>query len=879
MPSPNRAEKVGKAKNSKPSAGKITKSSAAQIAPTAVEPSEVQLKDLVADLGGSGTILVNGFLEQDYLAKLAGVAGLDQFDRMRKSDGQVFATLCAIEYPIRGTTWYIDPAKDKHGTSDAQAEEVAEFVENALFKRMHQTWDDTLREILTMLPFGFSVHEKVYEIDGEHVWLKALESRKQRTIHKWETEDGAPGVTQILPYMKPAGENQGKNTVSIPAAKLLVFTFRREGSNYQGVSVLRSAYKHWLMKDSFYKFDAVRQERMAVGLPTIKMPKNASKKDIAKAQAIVDGIRVNERAGLVIPFEWDFLFPDYKVGSLTDLYTSVEHHNREIAKNILAQFVEIGGHSGSGGAKATSEDHSAFFYLSLQAIAQQIADTFNRYVIPELVDLNFDGVEQYPELKFKKIGSDKFALVVDALQKLVQVKVIVPDDPTEKHVRDLLDLPPKADDAPPRPSLDPPQVGPDGQPLPGKPGAKDAPEPADTPQKKPDEKVKANERYRRFSALIDNGLILRLQKAAASPEEVEKLKKKGFKFSDDEGKFWRPLTFAERKIKLGSIRDTVDEFETALDEQLTHITAMQKADLLHQVKQAVANNDIKAVGRIEAQYGGEMARALTDVRKEMFERGKKAAANELGVRVPATSAEVRGAMRVQNDAMVDKFGQDLEHAVQSSVTQLTSKSAGRISDTDVADALESAASAIDDVMADTATMRTLSVMGAFNLGRATVFERYPERVHAMQYSAILDNATCDYCLSMDGRVMEPAVALARYQPPGHWECRCLLVEILMDEEFKPEIEDVPDSIPTIGTLQEYEDIDVPEIKEGSAAARVFRRELEERRAKVEEYRAAGTHPQRIEQHLARIADLEDALDFGELKERLSASGIHFQPDA
>jgi len=44
--------------------------------------------------------------------------------------------------------------------------------------------------------------------------------------------------------------------------------------------------------------------------------------------------------------------------------------------------------------------------VSLSAVAKQIAETLNRQLVKELVDLNFELKENqsYPELKFNKLG-------------------------------------------------------------------------------------------------------------------------------------------------------------------------------------------------------------------------------------------------------------------------------------------------------------------------------------------------------------------------------------------------------------------------------------------------------------------------------------------
>lgn len=129
---------------------------------------------------------------------------------------------------------------------------------------------------------------------------------------------------------------------------------------------------------------------------------------------------------------------DMKGGSTSDLWTSINHHNREISKNVLAQFLELG--NTESGSRALSEDQSDLFLLGLTAVANYICDIFNRYVIPELVDLNYD-TDQYPHLKFNKLGNIDFARVSTALSTLSQGGLIKTDDRLETHVRDLFDLP------------------------------------------------------------------------------------------------------------------------------------------------------------------------------------------------------------------------------------------------------------------------------------------------------------------------------------------------------------------------------------------------------------------------------------------------------
>jgi hypothetical protein len=111
---------------------------------------------------------------------------------MRRSDAQVSAVLLAMELPIRNAFWSIDPAKDENNEVTEENKEIADFVNDNLFERMQDGWDNKLREILTMLPFGFSIFEKVYTTDGKKVYLDKLGFRKQTTVMRWITTDRLP---------------------------------------------------------------------------------------------------------------------------------------------------------------------------------------------------------------------------------------------------------------------------------------------------------------------------------------------------------------------------------------------------------------------------------------------------------------------------------------------------------------------------------------------------------------------------------------------------------------------------------------------------------------------------------------------------------------
>lgn len=838
-----------------------------QIDETSVPATPLALSDFLDEYGASGTELYHGILNEDYNSALQGFSGYRKYDQMRRSDTQVRATLLAMELPIRTTRWFVKPSENEDGEFAPADQEIADFIENNLFEQLEQTWDDTVRMILTMLPFGVAAFEKVYKYYDGKMILAKLGWRKPTTIFRWEMSNGEPGIQQLVPtpVVDPNSKNSGLSVLDIPAAKLIIFSNQREGDNYEGISVLRTAYKNWKMKNDLYYFDNLKHERTSVGLPCITLPQGATPKDKEAAEAIVRGVRSTDQSGIVLPFGYvfDFKSPAAQGQGSADIFTSINHHNREIAKNILAQFLELG--NTESGSRALSEDQSDLFMYSLTAIAKMISETINRYLIPELVDLNFNNVKKYPKIAFDKLGDVDYQKLATSLGTLAEKGIISTDSDLEAHVRDLMSLPPRnQEEYEENKAEEKDRAEKEIEKLKTQSQVDNKVDNADAEV----DKAKAHEHpsednaiFSEICQIYDNEAIIALQNEARTPEDLARLKKKGLTFNDFEDKAPRALTFAERRVNFTSISRALESFGDKLESSLEDVNKKMKADILRQVKTAVDTNDIAAVGLIKARYKGELSQSLTDVQKEMFEIGKKTAATEMGVPVPPTKTEIKGAMRVQNDIVVGRTMNDVDDAVKSAVSEGAAKSGG-ISNYKSAEAVGAASAVIDAKLTKTLSgLKTVATVGAVNMGRASIFERYPEKVYAMQYSAIMDLRTTMQCMSLDGRVVRPGSAeFVKYSPPQHYNCRSLWIEILEDDAFKPAVTGVPNSITSAPSIDDFRDPDKPiAILKNSPAVASIKKEIAERQEKLDVLVQADAYPNRQKQHADAIKKLKSSI--------------------
>lgn len=475
-------------------------------------PKAPSVKRFGKEIGASGTFIPSGIISQEeYNANITGQLARKVFDIMRRSDGTVHAALQACKLPILSVDFDIEPASD-----DAQDQYIAEFVEDQLFNK-NVDYHSFIREALTMFDFGFSVFEKTYEVtdyEGKvQIGIKSIGSRKQRTILFWQLADGSKGIRQQL-----LGTSDGKMGIfEIPIDKLIIFTNEKEGENYEGISLLRFAYKDWDMKDKLGIVNAIALEKMSVGVPVLGIPSDANDTEKAKARASLRQFRANQEAYIELPAQktdgWYVEMLDMKGNSVKDVLPTIEYHDKQILLSVLAQFLNLGSH-GSGGSRAVSKDHSQLFMLSEEAAVKTLVSTIQRELIVQLVDLNFSDLPNgYPQLKAGRVADDQIETMAAAVNQLMTAGALTPDPTLETWVRDSLhapDLPDELKDPetykeahlPPPPPLDPNKTPVDPSLDPN--AKKPAPKPATKPDTKAQAIVAAKYAHRQLIDILVN---------------------------------------------------------------------------------------------------------------------------------------------------------------------------------------------------------------------------------------------------------------------------------------------------------------------------------------------------------------------------------------
>lgn len=410
---------------------------------------------LLSEIGSSGLRHSGGVLTEEWIPHLQGERGIRTYREMSESDPTIGAILFAIEMLIRQVNWATEPA-----SSDPADVEKAAFLQSCM-DDLDRPWGSFISEAMTMLAYGWSVHEIVYKVrrgqsadptssahaDGRIGW-KRLPIRGQSTLLRWElgSHDEVEAFVQVHP-------NTFKQ-ITIPADKLIHFRTRdRRGP--EGISILRNCYRPWIYKKRLEEIEAIGIERDMAGLPVAYVPSElldasatpGQKGLLESIKNLVRSIKINEQMGVVFPQEFDQNGNQrYKLELLSSFGSkskspapSIERYKTDIAMSVLADFIFLG--HGKSGSWALSSSKTEMFSRAIGTWLDTLSDTVTTQAVPRLFRAN--GISgPYPRIVHGDIESPDLDSLSNFVLRLSNAGAItLPDDRLEQHLRRVASLP------------------------------------------------------------------------------------------------------------------------------------------------------------------------------------------------------------------------------------------------------------------------------------------------------------------------------------------------------------------------------------------------------------------------------------------------------
>lgn len=535
--------------------------------------------NLGEQISTSGYFFMGGVSQAEYQKDLKNGKAMEIYDKMSRSDGLVAAIVRVCTLPLLSAKWYVKPPNDK----DDNSVEMAKKIENNLIKGgLADTWNNALTDILRHIVYGYypleivwknPVDDPVKNPDKElPMRVKKLSAINPKTVQRWHFDKfGEVKDIEQWAYFNIDDTTQYK-MVRVPAEKLLIFTNNKEGDNYEGVSILRPSYKHWRIKENIYNFQNVGAEKASVGFPVVTYDKeyyDLLTEEKAEVDAAVDdflkNFRIHEKSGAKLPY---FVHVEVKDGKFNGavLDRIIFHHDCKMAQSVLASFLMLG--ESGGGSFALSKDQSDFFLKGLTSIGKNVCDTINRHLIPKIVDFNYDGENEYPELCFEFVDfdSEKFIATLNAA---VSGSLVTPDRDIEQATRRILELPE-----------------------------------------------------------LKEGEISAAEQAKEAIEEDAGLPKEA-KFSEgihSHAPVWRrELTRAEKKVNFADIKKTMDTAEDRIVKEISGISKRQIKEIVNKVKGGESLTAVKVpfMDEVKKLFQSEFVRLANYGKKQIGEEFNK----------------------------------------------------------------------------------------------------------------------------------------------------------------------------------------------------------------------------------------------------------------
>ena len=399
--------------------------------------------------GSGGQEYFRGYVGEyeEFNRRLFGERGLRVYDEMRRTDGQMARVSCRC-----ANYRYAAP----RGKSKARMKMSRSFWRPTLACRNPSAETEStspscsgrpLRALSLDLPFS----RKRFVIMGGMAYLKNVAFRPQQTIYRFNSKDDMlAGVTQ----------NAAGRFVEIPGNAVMHIAREQEGTNWSGISMLRSAYPHWWIKQQLYKIDAIAHQRFGIGIPIARPTDKDQFHPPGQEGSTGDPAGSVRRQGELHPGGW-FCLPDScrprgtppAPATIQAGVLSTTIHRSRRRRWLFSCNWELRRPDQQGDVSVTFAD---IFFNSLQALADEIAEVYNRDLIRPLLAYNFGaGVEA--RLTWADIRLHDISTLAKFLQSLSALAALsMPDEGIEGRLREISNLPPKMEEgSPPAPEPEP----------------------------------------------------------------------------------------------------------------------------------------------------------------------------------------------------------------------------------------------------------------------------------------------------------------------------------------------------------------------------------------------------------------------------------------
>jgi len=720
---------------------------------------------------------------------------ITDYRRMFDNDGQVQMLVNAVFNTILapGIAIVDDPEYEAEEDSEEKI-----FIEKNLLSPqwkggMEMSMELTNRYALRAFIEGYRLFEIVYRLDPDgKIYLRKLAPRAGGDDFEMKVlvDDNGNfmGYKQRMSFGKKAVDVSVINDGGIK--KVHRVAFGQEFGSLYGRSGLRAAWYHYDKAHKGLFLNHVGHELGVIKPRLIYTIGNTQETDRTNVLKAFD--RIHMESSIMLPSEsYKVEFPETTdSGVMSEGRETVNLHYSLMAKSILAQFVDLGSSVSNTGSRALGESQVDFFKQGLMAIAKTLIEDPWNEIVADLIKINF-GSEVYPSLKVNPIEDATAELIYNMLLELTKGGNI-PDVLKSRIITtgaDKLGIEVSEEEIE-----------------------------AEAEEKKKEAEDMANQVQAQANMKASGEKEMMAKRDMAMKKEKE-TKTKTQKLSEVTHKrldlgdgtepvlidpVVRPLYPDENKIKFSDIKMKLDDSRVRAEFILKNKLMTEKERIINAYTMALREGR-QAVKKVEVDLAeGETTykEELRELGSDIYEYGKRMAANEIGKSVPSTPKSEAVRIAEGTDIVAEEQEERLKLKLRSVANSALE---GGIAENDAKLMLEQEYDSFwDKILIPTVG---LLVSKMFNSGRKIAFEKNAQEIFAFRYTAVLDARTTQYCRDLDGKVFQAVDAnYALLTPPNHYGCRSFWTPILQNESEGIEVEGKPFDMPVYSSVDTFKDV-------------------------------------------------------------------------
>lgn len=349
--------------------------------------------------------------EGEHVPELRWPDNVRVFERMLFTDSQVQSLYLGTTLPLLDYVWWLEPGEADRTYAEALAGDLGLPIEEPPDDEPYQPIEpgryrfnflEHLSEALLAMAYGHYYFEQVGVIGDDGLWhLRKLGPRAPQTIEEFDVapDGGLRAIRQsgILTSTGSNGALMAGRVPPIPVDRLVAYVWQADSrARWTGRSMLRSLYRHWLVKDRLIRVDAINHER-AGGVPYVTTDQTYQGQSLDDLQELAAEFRVGEDGGAALP-------PGAKLNLAraggTDIVASINYHDDSMAR-VWSAMVRQLAQGGDSANRAVGQTFAGLEDLARRAVGRWFAMTFREHVIEDWWTWNLGEGLPHPILACK----------------------------------------------------------------------------------------------------------------------------------------------------------------------------------------------------------------------------------------------------------------------------------------------------------------------------------------------------------------------------------------------------------------------------------------------------------------------------------------------